>query len=98
MPSSSRSAATMIGLGVSLIAITKPIRPSEVWIEASSETEPSVLNTAPVPALKTGSSSRITQASTAASTALPPASRIPLALLTAASMLGSLCGPAPAPP
>ena len=98
MSSSRRSAATRIGLGVSCIAMTKPILPSDVWIDASRWTDPSVLKTEPVPALKTGSSSNTTHASTAASMADPPESRIPAALATALSTFASLSGPAPAPP
>lgn len=90
--------ATRIGLGVSRIPMTKPRRPSEVCSEASSETEPSFRNTPPVPALNTGSSSRMTHASTAASTAEPPAWRISAARCTPASTFAFLSGPGPAPP
>ena len=44
------------------MAITKPILPSPVCIEASVNTDPSVRITLPVPALKTGSFSKITHA------------------------------------
>ena len=83
---------------MSRIAMTKPMRPSEVCKDASRRIEPSFRNTAPVPALNTGSSSSRMHASTAASTAEPPAWRISAARCTAASTLCCLSGPGPAPP
>ena len=74
-----------MGFGVSSIAMTKPTLPSPTCIDASVSTEPSVRITLPVPALKTGSSSRITHASTAASRAVPPEVRILAAFCTAIS-------------
>ncbi len=96
--SSSRSTQILIGFGVSSIAMTNPRRPSPVCREASVRTEPSVRTTLPVPALKTGSSSSRTQASTAASIALPPASRMARPTFIAGSRLARRSGPAPAPP
>src|ERR1039458_10239225 len=73
-PSSRTARATLTGLAESVMPATAPVRSlSAVITPASSSTSPSALRTAPIPALKCGSSSSAVTAATTAESA--PSSR-----------------------